>query len=94
MKGENGQEEFWGFTILVIDWEKFIDEVELEKLEEASYHYQVWKKNPVTGKKLTIAQCEEPVMDNALKSYVRFRMIPGILKYARKKDGIPNHSFG
>ena len=67
VKGENGQEEFWGFTILVIDWEKFIDEVELEKLEEASYHYQVWKKNPVTGKKLTIAQCEEPVMDNALE---------------------------
>ena len=64
VKGENGQEEFWGFTILVIDWEKFIDEVELE---EASYYYQVWKKNPVTGKKLTIAQCEKPVLDNALE---------------------------
>ena len=41
VKGENGQEEFWGFTILVIDWEKFIDEVELE---EASYYYQVLEK--------------------------------------------------
>lgn len=50
VKDEDGQEKFWGFTILVIDWEKFIGEVQLEKLEEASYHYQVWKKNPATGK--------------------------------------------
>ena len=65
--------------------EKFIDEVKLEKLEEASYHYQVWKKNPVTGKKLTIAQCEEPVMDNALEVVCEVRMIPGILKYAERR---------
>ena len=67
LKDDNGQEQFWGFTILVIDWEKFIGEVELDKLEEASYHYQVWKKNPVSGKKITIAQCEKKVLDNSLE---------------------------
>ena len=57
---QNGQKRFWGFSILVLNWEKFLDEIQLEKLEDASYHYQIWKKDPETGKKIVIAQCTTP----------------------------------
>ena len=52
-----GNEKFWGFSILVMDWEKFIDKMELDKLEEAGYHYQIWKRGNKDGEKAVIAQC-------------------------------------
>ena len=57
---EGGQHRFWGFSILVINWEKFLNEIELERLEAASYHYQIWKKDLETGEKIVIAQCTTP----------------------------------
>ena len=88
VKGENGQEEFWGFTILVIDWEKFIDEV--EHLIIIRYGKRILSQ--VKSSRLRNARNRCWIM--LWKSHVRFRMIPGILKSARKKDGIPNHRFG
>ena len=37
----------------------FLEEAEIDKLEEASYEYQIWKKGTGEGEKLTIAQSEE-----------------------------------
>lgn len=56
---ENGTRTFWGFSILVIDWEKFIREMELDKLEEAGYNYQIWKKSYTTGEKIILAQSQD-----------------------------------
>lgn len=47
-------DDFWGFSILVINWEKFIEEIELDKLESAGYYYQIWKKDIYTGEKIII----------------------------------------
>ena len=52
-----GNEKFWGFSILVMDWEKFIDKMELDKLEDAGYHYQIWKRDNKDNEKVVIAQC-------------------------------------
>lgn len=49
---------FWGFSILVIQWDNFIDEIELDKMEDAGYQYQIWKKDPYTGEKIVIAQSD------------------------------------
>ena len=52
---EGGQEkDFWGFSILVINWQKFLEEIELNKLEDAGYYYQIWKKDIYTGEKIII----------------------------------------
>ena len=51
----DGEKSFWGFSILVLDWNKFIDELELDKLGDASYYYQIWKKDDSSGKNVTIA---------------------------------------
>ena len=53
---ENGEKKFWGFVILVIDWEKFIDEINLSNLEDVGYDYQIWKKNFSEGTEVTIAE--------------------------------------
>lgn len=54
-----GEKQFWGFSILVLNWERFIEEMELDKLEDAGYHYEIWKKNASGGEKNIIAQCKD-----------------------------------
>jgi len=53
---DDGQKSFWGFSLLVINWEKFIDEVELNTLSDAGYGYRIWKENLSTGEEITIAE--------------------------------------
>lgn len=64
---EKGERSFWGFSILVLQWDDFIDEVELDKMEDAGYRYQIWKKDPYTGEKIVIAESEEDFPGNALE---------------------------
>ena len=64
---ENGKKEFWGFSILVMNWEKFMKEIELEKLEEAGYYYQIWKKDLYSGEKIVIAESKKLNTENSMK---------------------------
>ena len=64
---QNGEEKFWGFSILVMNWDNFIQEVELEKLEEAGYDYQIWKKDLYTGEKIVIDESENSNLNNSLE---------------------------
>ena len=66
-KDENGKETFWGFSILVMNWEKFIDEIELDKLEDAGYQYQIWKKDLYSGEKIVVAQSKNQGMKDTLE---------------------------
>ena len=54
---DKGCKKFWGFSILVMDWRKFIKKMELDQLENAGYHYQIWKKG-TDDEKIVIAQCD------------------------------------
>lgn len=56
---QNGKKKFWGFSLLVIDWNKFIKSLELNKLEEADYHYKIWKRDLVTGERVSLAECSK-----------------------------------
>ena len=62
-----GGHTFWGFSILVLQWDTFINEVELDKMTEAGYQYQIWKKDPYTGEKIVIAESESAFPGNALE---------------------------
>ena len=62
-----GKNEFWGFAVVVIDWEAFVDEVNLQHLEKSGYHYSIWHKDPYTGQKANIAASEQPVSDKAIQ---------------------------
>ncbi len=67
LKGPSGQRTFWGFSILVLQWDEFIGEIELNKMEEAGYQYQIWKKDPYTDEKVVIAQSGDFVDSNTLE---------------------------
>ena len=59
-------EEFWGFSILVIDWDAFLDEIHLSDLKKASYDFVIWKKDRSTKEKIVIAQSSKNIDSNTL----------------------------
>ena len=59
-------EEFWGFSILVIDWDAFLDEIHLSDLKKASYDFVIWKTDRVTKKKIIISQSSKNIDTNTL----------------------------
>ena len=67
LSGPAGQRSFWGFSILVLQWDEFIGEIELNKMEEAGYQYQIWKKDPYTDEKIVIAQSGDFAGSNTLE---------------------------
>ena len=51
------QQEFRGFIVLVIDWDKFVAKMGLDRLSEADYCYRIWKEDSVTGEPNVLVQC-------------------------------------
>ena len=51
------QREFWGFIVLVIDWDKFVAKMGLDRLSEADYCYRIWKEDSATGEPNVLVQC-------------------------------------
>ena len=45
---DGNEKKFWGFSILVLNWDAFLEELEVDKLEDATYHFKVWKKDNVS----------------------------------------------
>lgn len=64
---KSGEKSFWGFSILVHDWNRFLEELELDKLTDASYCYQMWKKDGNSGKKTIIAQGGDAIHKGAVQ---------------------------
>lgn len=52
-----GQQEFWGFVVLVIDWDKFVANMGLDRLSEADYCYTIWTEDQRTGEPNVLLQC-------------------------------------
>lgn len=63
-KGEYG---FWGFAVVVIDWEAFVKEVNLQYLDKSGYHYSIWHCDPYTGAKASIAASDHLVSADAIQ---------------------------
>lgn len=65
--GISDDEHFWGFSVLVINWDSFIKSLELNQLENSAYHYQIWKNDLTTSKQIYIAHCDETDFKGALE---------------------------
>lgn len=61
-----GNDTFWGFVIIVIDWDKFMDEIGMERLSEASYCYEIWTNDENTDDRIVLAQNQEHMPENSL----------------------------
>ena len=65
-KDASGNENFWGFVVLAIDWNRFIDQIGLDKLNDASYNYEIWKSDGDSSNHFVLAQSEEPLSKRCL----------------------------
>ena len=59
-------DSFWGFVIMVIDWDKFIDEIGVDRLSEASYCYEIWTTDETNGNRVVLTQSQEHIPKNSL----------------------------
>lgn len=66
-KDFNGNKQFWGFSLLVLNWDKFMEKLNLDSLETTGYHYQIWKHNMSTDEDVAITQCSNVNLQFALE---------------------------
>ena len=60
------QGEFWGFVILVIDWERFIGEINLDYLSDADFCYRIWTYDRDSSDRIILAESQGDMPDNIL----------------------------
>lgn len=60
------QGEFWGFVILVIDWERFIGEINLDYLSDADFCYRIWTYDRGSSDRIILAESQGDMLDNIL----------------------------
>ena len=60
------QGEFWGFVILVSDWERFIGEINLDYLSDADFCYRIWTYDRGSSDKIILAESQDNMSDNIL----------------------------
>ena len=60
------QGEFWGFVILVIDWERFIGEINLDYLSDADFCYRIWTYDRDSSDRIILAESQDNMPDNIL----------------------------
>ena len=65
-KDASGNENFWGFVALIIDWDRFIEQIGLDKLNNASYSYEIWKNEGNTSTRVVLAKSGNDLSKNCL----------------------------
>ena len=60
------QGEFWGFVILVIDWDRFIGEINLDYLSDADFCYRIWSYDRDGNDRIILAESQDDMPDNIL----------------------------
>ena len=65
-KDASGNENFWGFVALIIDWDRFIEQIGLDKLNNASYSYEIWKNEGNTSNRVVLAKSGNDLSKNCL----------------------------
>ena len=66
-QGNNSDKgEFWGFVILVIDWNRFIAEINLDYLSDADFCYRIWTYDRDGSNRIILAESQSDMPDNIL----------------------------
>ena len=63
---DSGNSEFWGFVILVIDWDRFMYELNPEYLSEVGFCYRIWAYGRGSEDKVILAQSQSEMPKESL----------------------------
>lgn len=71
---ESGKEDFWGFSIVILNVPEIFDKADLDYLTRQGYHYKIWRTHPDTGEKQIITESTPDELTDALENSIE---IPG-----------------
>ncbi|MFR7900027.1 MAG: ATP-binding protein [Ruminococcus sp.] len=63
---DSGESSFWGFVLQVIDWDRFMSDINLKSLSEADFSYKIWSYDRSSGDKVIFAQSQEDMPEDSL----------------------------
>ena len=63
---DSGESSFWGFVLQVIDWDRFMSDINLKSLSEADFSYKIWSYDRSSGDKVILAQSQDDMPENSL----------------------------
>lgn len=63
---ENGENNFWGFAIVVLNVPEIFDSVHLDSFENMGYEYQLWHIDPDNNKKQIILKSDHELLDDTI----------------------------
>lgn len=63
---DSGESSFWGFVLQVVDWDRFMSDINLQSLSEADFSYKIWSYDRSSGDKVIFAQSQEDMPEDSL----------------------------
>ena len=63
---DSGESSFWGFVLQVIDWDRFMSDINLKSLSEADFSYKIWSYDRSSEDKNILAQSQEDMPEDCL----------------------------
>ena len=63
---DSGKSSFWGFVLQVIDWDRFMSDINLQSLSEADFSYKIWSYDRSSEDKNILAQSQEDMPEDCL----------------------------
>ena len=63
---DSGESSFWGFVLQVIDWDRFMSDINLQSLSEADFSYKIWSYDRSSGDKVIFAQSQDDMPEDSL----------------------------
>ena len=63
---DSGKSSFWGFVLLVIDWDRFMSDINLKSLSEADFSYKIWSYDRSSEDKVILARSQEDMPEDSL----------------------------
>ena len=63
---DSGESSFWGFVLQVIDWNRFMSDINLKSLSEADFSYKIWSYDRSSGDKVILAQSQDDMPEDSL----------------------------
>ena len=63
---DSGESSFWGFVLMVIDWDRFMSDINLKSLSEADFSYKIWSYDRNSEDKVILAKSQEDMPEDSL----------------------------
>lgn len=63
---DSGESSFWGFVLQVIDWDRFMSDINLQSLSEADFSYKIWSYDRSSEDKVILAKSQEDMPEDSL----------------------------